>query len=79
MTLSLAPRWRAILSRAWSIKFIVAAAVFSGLEVAFSIVTPDLLGLPQGTFAALAAVASAGAFAARLVAQKGITAKEDGS
>lgn len=69
----LVPKWQQILLRAWSIRFIVLAAALSGAEVAFTILTPDLLGIPPGTFAALAAFASSGALLSRILAQPGIT------
>ena len=65
--------WKTILTRAWSIRFTVIAAVLSGLEVGFALINPDAFGIPQGSFAAGAALCSAAAFIARIVAQKGIT------
>lgn len=64
--------WRDILTRAWSIRFTVAAIILSGVEVGISLINPDVFGIPQGTFAALSAVCSGLAFWARLVAQKGL-------
>ena len=71
--MSLRYNWKDILTRAWSIRFMVLAAVLSGLEVFFALINPDAFGIPQGTFAALSALASGAAFIARLVAQKGLT------
>lgn len=67
------PAWKTILVKAWSIRFTVLAAILSGLEVGFALINPDAFGIPQGTFAGGAALCSAAAFIARIVAQKGLT------
>lgn len=61
--------WRRVLTRAWSIRWMAAAAVFSGIEVAVPFLD-GYLSLPPRLFAALAGVATAVAFIARIVAQK---------
>lgn len=72
------PDWRSILTRAWSIRFIVLAALFSGAEVALSVLDAASLGVKPGVFAALASIAAAGAFIARLMTQGGVvTVAED--
>ena len=65
--------WKVILTRAWSVRFTALAIVLSGIEAGLSMINPDAFGIPQGTFAVASAVASAAAFWARLVAQKGIS------
>jgi hypothetical protein len=67
--MTLNPEWRAILKRAWSIRFMALAAILSGLEVAVPILFVDL---PRNLFALLSFVSVAAAFVARLVAQKGL-------
>lgn len=71
--MAILPNWRDVLTRAWSIKFILLAAALSGSEVVFTVLTPELLGVPPGLFAALAGLASAAALVFRLLAQPGIT------
>lgn len=59
--------WRRVLSKAWSIRLLMFAGLLSGVEVAL----PFLGGLiPHGLFAALSLIVTAGAFVARIVAQK---------
>lgn len=67
--MKLAPDWRRVLRRAWSIRLILLAGLLSGLEVALPFLD-GLLPVPPGAFAALSLVTTAGAFVARLVAQK---------
>lgn len=68
----LAPNWRAVLRRAWSIRLILIAGLLSGLEVALPLVG-DALPVAPGVFAGLSLLTTAGAFVARLVAQKGVS------
>lgn len=65
----LVANWRAVLLRAWSIKFMLAAALFSGLEFALPYMR-DFFPLDQGVFALLAFFATAGGFISRLIAQR---------
>lgn len=64
--------WRAVLRCAWSIRLMILAGLLSGIEVALPLLD-GLLPIPPGIFAAMSAVATAGAFIARLVAQKGLS------
>lgn len=66
--MTLLPNWREVLRKAWSIKFMVLAAVMSGAEVVMSILEPSNT-LPAGIFAALAGVVTSVALVARLLAQ----------
>lgn len=59
--------WRDIIDRAWSVKFMVLAALLSGCEVIIPLLDPDTL--PRGLFAALAGLTTAGALVARVLAQ----------
>lgn len=76
MKFNLVQDWRAVIRKAWSIRLILIAGFFSGLEAGVQILSA--LGklpawMPSGAFAALAFVASNGAFVTRLMAQKGLT------
>ncbi|UOD30694.1 hypothetical protein INH39_02810 [Massilia violaceinigra] len=66
----LVPDWRAVLAKAWSLKFNAASAVLSTAEVYIALAQPA--GVPQGMFAAIGALVSLLAFGARLLAQKEI-------
>lgn len=59
--------WKNIVKRAWSFRFVVAAAVLSACEVILPLFV-DLF--PRGIFAALCFVAVVAAAVARVVAQK---------
>lgn len=60
--------WKAVMRKAWSIKFMIGAAMLSGIEVVMSILQPSN-ALPPGVFAALAGVVTSMALVARLLAQ----------
>jgi hypothetical protein len=69
--------WRRVLSYAWSIRLLVLAGILSGAEIALPLIQ-DLLPVPRGVFAGLSFLATAGAFVARLVAQKSISGGSHG-
>lgn len=58
--------WRAILTRAWSVRLIILAGVLSGVEVAMQLWLPDW---PDGVLAAFSGAISAVALFARVAAQ----------
>lgn len=64
----LIPDWKLVMSRAWSIRLLGVAGVLSGLEAALPFLEP-FLPLPNGVLAIAAAIATGGAFVARLMAQ----------
>ncbi len=66
--MTLLPNWRDVLRNAWSIKFMLLAALMSGAEVVMSILQPSNT-LPPGVFAALAGVVTSVALVTRLLAQ----------
>lgn len=68
----LVANWRDVLRRAWSIRLMLIAALLSGLEVALPLFG-DMLPIPTGALAALSFIITAGAFAARLIAQQGLS------
>lgn len=59
--------WRAIVRRAWSVRLMVLAFLLTAAEVILPLYADDL---PRGLFAVLSGLAVAGAFIARLVAQR---------
>lgn len=63
--------WREVLKRAWSVRLMIIAAVLSGLEVVLPLID-GVFPIPPGVFAALSGLTVAGAFVARLLAQKGV-------
>lgn len=71
----LVPNWRAVLTRAWSVRLMVLAFVLTALEVALPLLD-GLLPIPPYTFAALSGLATAGAFVARLVAQNNVSGEK---
>lgn len=61
--------WRKIIVKAWSIRLIALAFILTVIEVIFAVYgAPSFI--PLGTFAVLSGLTTAGAFAARLLAQK---------
>jgi hypothetical protein len=65
----------AVLRYAWSIRLILLAALFSGLEVAFAVLA-DNPPIPRGLFASLSGLTTLGAFVARFVAQQNVSGEE---
>ena len=63
--------WRAILKRAWSLKFSALALILTAAEVYVAIKQPD--AIPPGVFAIGCAVITLAAMVARVVAQKELT------
>lgn len=64
--MKLVPDWKKVLKRAWSVRLASVAAVLGGLEVAMQQLQPSF---PSGRFAMAAALVSAAAALARVVAQ----------
>jgi hypothetical protein len=64
--------WRQILRRAWSIRLILLAGLFSGLEVAFAVFA-DNPPISPGVFASLSGVTTMIALIARVIAQKDVS------
>lgn len=74
--MKLVAEWRRVLRRAWSIRLMLLAGLLSGAEIALPLLD-GVLPVPAGIFAGLSFAATAGAFVARLVAQKSISNGED--
>lgn len=62
--------WRQVLKRAWSVRLMLIAGLLSGLEAALPMLG-GLFDVPSGALAGLSCFTVAGAFFARLFAQKG--------
>lgn len=71
----LVANWRAVLTRAWSVRLMVLAFVLTVFEVALPLLD-GYLPIPPYTFAALSGLATAGAFVARLVAQNNVSGEK---
>ncbi len=68
--MTLLPDWKTVLSKAWSVKFMFAAAVLSGVESVAAIAGESLAKqFPPGLYAAAVGVITALALVARLLAQ----------
>lgn len=69
--MTLYENWTEILKKAWSVRFMLLAGLFSGIEAALAGLQPvlDEKGVPAGLFAALSGLATAAALVARVVAQ----------
>lgn len=61
--------WQEILRRAWSVRFMVLAALLSGVEIVLPLFVDSF---SRGTFAVLSFVAVGAALVARIVAQRGL-------
>lgn len=68
----LVPNWRAVLRRAWSLRLMAIAFLFSVLEVAWPYFE-GLVPVPPRLFALLSGLFAGAGFVARFVAQKGVT------
>lgn len=68
----LVSNWRDVVRKAWSVRLMILAGLLSGLEVALPLID-GVYEIPRGLFAALSGVTVAGAFVARIVAQKGLS------
>lgn len=59
--------WKEILTKAWSVKFNIAALVFGCTEAIIARLQPA--GVPVGVFAGMSILSSVGALVARTLAQ----------
>ena len=75
--LELIEDWRAVLRKAWSMKFSILAAILGGLEVGVQLVQPA--GIPNGVFAGIASAVLLSAAIARLVAQRELSGGANGN
>jgi len=72
MRLALYDNWRTILRKAWSVKFMVLAALLTGCEAVITVTGVEWIPLPAAGRLALLFVVIAAAFVARLVAQRDV-------
>lgn len=67
--MTLKEEWKSIVKKAWSIRLMAAAFIFTAAEAALPFLGEDL---PPRLFAALSGLAVAGAFVSRLVVQRDV-------
>ena len=67
--MKLTPDWKTTLTRAWSVRLLILAAVILVLPVFVSLVSPDLLSLDPLVFAGIAALVNLIAIPARILVQ----------
>ncbi len=68
--MTLLPDWKEVVRKAWSVKFMVLAALLSGAEVVLQLIEPAMSAdMPKGLFASLAGLVTAAALVARVLAQ----------
>lgn len=65
--MKLLPDWRHILRKAWSVRLILLAAVFSAAEVVVPLFND---AMPRNVFALLSGITTAAALVARVMMQK---------
>lgn len=65
--MSLSPRWKRILRKAWSIRLMLLAGLLTGCEAVLPLYQD---AIPRGLFAVLSMFAIAGGMVARVVAQR---------
>lgn len=70
--MKLVANWRAVLSKAWSVRLMLVAALLSGLEVTMPLLD-GYVDIPPRLFAVLSGLTVAAAFIARIVAQRNIS------
>lgn len=66
--MTLVEDWKAIITKAWSVKFNIAATLFGAAEVVVALVQPA--AIPNGIFAGIAALVSILSNVSRVMAQK---------
>jgi len=71
--MTLIENWSEILTKAWSVKFNIAATLFGAAEVVVALIQPA--SIPNGVFAGIAAFISIASNVARIMAQKEITSE----
>ena len=67
--IALAPNWKTIVRKAWSVRLIILAGLLSGVEAAMPFIDDQM---PRGVFAVASLLVTGAAFVARILAQKGI-------
>ncbi len=67
--MTLITNWKEVLKKAWSIKFAIVAAVFSGLEALFLALEGTLPEVPHGLMSGIGATFAASGIVARVLDQ----------
>lgn len=67
--MTLKSEWRSIVKKAWSIRLMAAAFIFTAAEAALPFLGDDI---PPRLFAMLSGVAVAGAFISRIMVQRDV-------
>lgn len=70
--MKLVANWRAVITKAWSVRLMFVAAVFSALEVALPLLD-GVFPLDRGVFAGLSGLTTFSALIARHIAQKDVS------
>ena len=79
LNMTLLPDWKTVIRKAWSVKFMALAAIFSGLETIASIAGESVAGaFPPGAYAAFVGLLTSVALLARVVAQNELHDGEPG-
>lgn len=73
--MELVPHWRRVLKRAWSIRLMALAFLFSALEIVLP-AFDGVLPIPPRLFALLSGLVVGAAFVSRLVAQSSLSKGE---
>lgn len=73
MKLRLIDNWKDVLTKAWSVRLILLAGLFSGLQAAMGVVPIEyIMLLPGWVWPLLTLVVTGGALASRFIAQESI-------
>lgn len=75
--MKLIPEWKVILKRAYSVRWLLVGAMFTGLEATLPFFT-KIFTLSTQQFAALTFIIIVGAFVSRFVLQRNISGGSDG-
>jgi hypothetical protein len=68
MMMALAPNWKEIVRKAWSVRLILLAGLLSGVEAVMPFIDD---AMPRGVFAVASLLVTGAAFVARILAQRG--------
>lgn len=73
MQIRLVENWRDILLKAWSVRLILLAGLFSGLQAALGVIPIELIQLlPVWVWPVVTLVITAGALVSRLILQESL-------
>ena len=73
MRIQLIDNWRDVLLKAWSVRLILLAGLFSGLQAAMGVVPVELIhSLPAWLWPVATLVVTGGALASRIIMQESL-------